>query len=103
LTSAGPFCNGVRHEKRLVATNHSVATGTVVDMATGYPGYNSVIPREAAAIGEILRQHGYDTSWYGGARGLEANHRGRPAGWRLAANFAPPGGPIGRDTTRLVI
>jgi arylsulfatase A-like enzyme len=52
----------------LVATNHSVATGTVVDMATGYPGYNSVIPREAVAIGEILRQHGYDTSWYGGAK-----------------------------------
>jgi hypothetical protein len=23
-------------------------------MATGYPGYNSVIPREAVAIGEIL-------------------------------------------------
>jgi arylsulfatase A-like enzyme len=50
-------------------------------MATGYPGYNSVIPREAVAIGEILRQRGYDTSWYGGARGLEGEPS-RPAGWR---------------------
>jgi arylsulfatase len=32
---------------------------------TGFPGYDSVIKRDAAAIGEILRQNGYDTSWYG--------------------------------------
>jgi hypothetical protein len=51
-------------------------------MATGYPGYNSVIPREAVAIGEILRQHGYDASWYGGARGLEGEPSRRAGGWR---------------------
>ena len=33
--------------------HHSVATGVVVDQTTGYPGYNSVIPRDAVAIGEI--------------------------------------------------
>ena len=42
-----------------------MATGVVVDQATGYPGYNSVIPRDTVAIGEILRQNGYDTSWFG--------------------------------------
>jgi hypothetical protein len=51
----------------------------------------------ALAIGDILRQQGYDTSWYGGARGLEGEPS-RPAGGRLAANFStPPGEPIGRD------
>jgi arylsulfatase len=45
--------------------HHSVATGVVVDQATGYPGYNSRIPRDAVSIGEVLRQNGYDTSWYG--------------------------------------
>src|SRR5438552_18856407 len=39
----------------------SVATWRIIC----YPGYNSVIPRDAVAIGEILRQRGYDTSWYG--------------------------------------
>ena len=29
-------------------------------MATGYPDYNRVILRETVAIGEVLRQHGYD-------------------------------------------
>ena len=33
--------------------HHSVATGVVVDQTTGYPGYNSIIPRDAVAIGEI--------------------------------------------------
>jgi arylsulfatase len=34
-------------------------------LATGYPGYDSIIPRDAVCIGEMLRQNGYDTSWYG--------------------------------------
>jgi arylsulfatase A-like enzyme len=42
-----------------------VATGVVVDQATGYPGYNSIIPRDAIRIGEMLRQNGFDTSWFG--------------------------------------
>ena len=42
-----------------------MSTGVVVDQATGYPGYDSVMKRDAVAVGEILRQNGYDTSWYG--------------------------------------
>jgi len=58
-------CSPTRPALLTGRNHHSVATGVVVDQATGYPGYNSVIPRDAVAIGEILRQHGYDTSWYG--------------------------------------
>jgi arylsulfatase len=50
----------------LTGRNHdSVATGVVADQVTGFPGYASEIPRDAVAIGEILRQHRYDTSWFG--------------------------------------
>jgi len=59
------LCSPTRAALLTGRNHHSVATGVVVDQATGYPGYNSVIPRDAVAIGEILRQHGYDTSWYG--------------------------------------
>jgi arylsulfatase len=45
--------------------HHSVANGAGVDQATGFPGYTSVIPRDAVAVGEILRENGYDTSWFG--------------------------------------
>ncbi len=59
------LCSPTRAALLTGRNHHSVATGVVVDQATGYPGYNSVIPRDAVAIGEILRENGYDTSWYG--------------------------------------
>lgn len=59
------LCSPTRAALLTGRNHHSVATGVVVDQATGYPGYNSVIPRDAVAIGEILRQNGFDTSWYG--------------------------------------
>jgi arylsulfatase A-like enzyme len=59
------LCSPTRAALLTGRNHHSAATGVVVDQATGYPGYTSVIPRDAVAIGEILRQNGYDTSWYG--------------------------------------
>ena len=59
------LCSPTRAALLTGRNHHSVATGVVVDQATGFPGYDSVIKRDTAAIGEILRQNGYDTSWYG--------------------------------------
>ncbi len=46
---------------------HSVGTGVITELATGYPGYDSVIPKSKATIGTILRDNGYSTSWFGKA------------------------------------
>jgi arylsulfatase A-like enzyme len=59
------LCSPTRAALLTGRNHHSVATGVVVDQATGYPGYDSVIKRDTVAIGEILRLNGYDTSWYG--------------------------------------
>ena len=32
---------------------------------TGYPGYNTLIPKSKRGLGEILKQNGYNTAWYG--------------------------------------
>src|SRR5919202_434517 len=53
------LCSPTRAALLTGRNHHSVGTGVVVDQATGYPGYNSVIPRDAATLGEILRQNGY--------------------------------------------
>ncbi len=45
--------------------HHSVGFGVVGEIATGFPGYDSVIPREKGTIGEILKANGYATSWFG--------------------------------------
>jgi len=59
------LCSPTRAALLTGRNHHSVGTGVVVDQATGYPGYNSVIPRDAVAIGEIMKLNGYDTSWFG--------------------------------------
>jgi arylsulfatase len=45
--------------------HHSVGFGVISEQATGYPGYDSVIGKDNATIGQILRDNGYATSWFG--------------------------------------
>ena len=44
---------------------HAVGSGGITDVATGYPGYSSVIPRSAATVARILRDNGYNTAMFG--------------------------------------
>ena len=45
--------------------HHSNATGVIMELATGLPGYNSLMPKSNGAFAEILRQNGYNNAWYG--------------------------------------
>jgi arylsulfatase A-like enzyme len=45
--------------------HHSVGFGVISEQATGYPGYDSIIGIDNATIGEILKDNGYATSWFG--------------------------------------
>ena len=44
---------------------HNVGTGALVDLSTGYPGYNSILPQTARTFAEVLKRNGYSTSWFG--------------------------------------
>ena len=35
--------------------HHSVASGVITEFATGYPGYNSLVPKSAGSVGAVLR------------------------------------------------
>jgi arylsulfatase len=50
----------------ITGRNHHVAGfGVVGEIATGFPGYDSVIRKENGTIGAILKGNGYATSWFG--------------------------------------
>jgi arylsulfatase A-like enzyme len=45
--------------------HHSVGYGVVGEIATGYPGYDSIIPIDKGTVGTILKENGYSTAWFG--------------------------------------
>jgi arylsulfatase A-like enzyme len=45
--------------------HHAVGSGVVGEIATGFPGYDSIIRKENGTIGAILKNNGYATSWFG--------------------------------------
>ena len=45
--------------------HHSVHTGCITELATGFPGYDGSWPKEAASVAEILRGHDYSTAAFG--------------------------------------
>ncbi|HEY4075461.1 MAG TPA: arylsulfatase [Rhizomicrobium sp.] len=45
--------------------HHSVHTGCITELATGFPGYDGSWPREAASVAEILKANQYSTAAFG--------------------------------------
>lgn len=81
--------------------HHSVATGIVMEMGTGYPGYNTLMPRSCGTIGAILKGNGYGTSWFGKNHNVPDWHTS-PAGpfdlWPTGLGFEYFYGFLGGDT-----
>jgi arylsulfatase A-like enzyme len=59
------LCSPTRAALITGRNHHSVGFGVISEQSTGFPGYNSIIPRDKATIGRILLENGYNTSWFG--------------------------------------
>lgn len=59
------LCSPTRAALLAGRNHHSVGTGVIIEMGTGYPGYTGVIPRSTALVSEILRGNGYATAMFG--------------------------------------
>jgi len=59
------LCSPTRAALITGRNHHSVGFGVISEQATGFPGYNSIIGKDKATIGRILRDNGYATSWFG--------------------------------------
>lgn len=59
------LCSPTRAALITGRNHHTVSTGVITEMATGFPGYNSLISRSCGSVGRILRENAYNTSWFG--------------------------------------
>lgn len=59
------LCSPTRAALLTGRNHHAVHMGNIPEGASGFPGYDCIIPGEAASVAEILRQYGYSTGAFG--------------------------------------
>ena len=59
------LCSPTRAALITGRNHHSAAFAGITELATGYDGYNCILPRTCGTVGEVLRQNGYMTAWIG--------------------------------------
>ena len=59
------ICSPTRAALLTGREGHSVNLGTITNFATGFRGYNGVIPKSAASVAEVLKQNGFSTAAFG--------------------------------------
>lgn len=97
------LCSPTRAALLTGRNHHAVGMGVVTDMATGYPGYASIIPKTAATVAEILRQNGYNTAMFGKHHNVpiwESSAAGPFDRWPTGLGFEYFYGFIGGETSQ---
>jgi arylsulfatase A-like enzyme len=83
--------------------HHSVGYGVVSEVATGFPGYDSIIPIEKGTVGTILRANGYATSWFGknhNTPSYQSSQAGPFNQWPIGMGFDYFYGFVGGDASQ---
>ncbi len=97
------LCSPTRAALLTGRNHHSAHMGTICEIAYGFPGYDSVIPRSTATVTQILRRNGYGTALFGKAHFTPIWESG-PAGpfdrWPTGLGFERFYGFLGGDTSQ---
>jgi arylsulfatase len=59
------LCSPTRQALLTGRNHHSVGMGGITEIATGAPGYSSVLPNNAAPLAKTLKLNGYSTAQFG--------------------------------------
>jgi arylsulfatase A-like enzyme len=97
------LCSPTRAALITGRNHHSSGFGVISEQATGFPGYNSIIPKDSATIGRILLENGYRTSWFGKDHNTptyQASQAGPFDQWPTGMGFEYFYGFIGGDTSQ---
>jgi arylsulfatase A-like enzyme len=94
------MCSPTRAALLTGHNHHSVHTGQIMEMAAGFPGYDSLLGKDTATIGELLRQNGWNTAWFGTDHNVpdwETSRAGPFDHWSTGLGFEKFYGFIGGD------
>ncbi|HUJ78684.1 MAG TPA: arylsulfatase [Nitrospiria bacterium] len=97
------LCSPTRAALITGRNHHSVGFGVISEQSTGFPGYNSIIPKDKATIGRILLENGYATSWFGkdhNTPAFEASQAGPFDQWPTGMGFEYFYGFVGGDANQ---
>ena len=97
------LCSPTRAALITGRNHHSAGFGVVSEQSTGFPGYNSIITKDKATIGRILKEHGYGTSWFGknhNTPAFAASEVGPFDQWPIGMGFEYFYGFVGGDTNQ---
>jgi arylsulfatase A-like enzyme len=97
------LCSPTRAALLTGRNHHSVASGVIMEAGTGFPGYNTLAPKSAGTFAEILKQNGWNTSWYGKNHNVpdwQSSQTGPFDLWPTGLGFEYFYGFIGGDTNQ---
>jgi arylsulfatase len=97
------LCSPTRAALITGRNHHSVGFGVISEGVTGFPGYNSILPKDAATIGRVLQENGYRTSWFGkdhNTPAYQASQAGPFYQWPTGMGFDYFYGFIGGETSQ---
>jgi arylsulfatase len=97
------LCSPTRAALLSGRNHHSASTGVIMELGSGYPGYNSLMPKSAGTFADVLKQNGYNTAWYGKNHNVPDWHSSQAGPfdlWPTGLGFEYFYGFIGGDTSQ---
>jgi arylsulfatase len=97
------LCSPTRAALLTGRNHHSVATGGIMEIGVGYPGYNTIIPQSKRGLGNILKLNGYNTAWFGKNHNVpdwQTSQAGPFELWPVGLGFEYFYGFVGGDTSQ---
>src|SRR6202162_3117249 len=97
------LCSPTRAALLSGRNHHSANTGIIMEGATGFPGYNSLMSKSCGTFAEVLNQNGYNPAWYGKNHNIPDWHSSQAGPfdlWPTGLGFEYFYGFIGGDTSQ---